>query len=840
MKKVIAIMLTVTLLACSASMFGSFASAQPSGAPVSTIEDFIAMTPNGKYYLANDIDFSGGVYNKNLYGKEFVGVLDGNGHALTGITIEGSNSDAGIFANWFAGTLKNIVIGSEDKPIEVSSTGGGYSVAAIAGTMRGGAVIDGVTVYANVRGDGKTSGISSYIQSGNVTVKNTAVYGAIKGNPAAGFFALSNDSSSNVTITDSYNYASVTANNSSAGGFYTVVANVNGGRSGSLKITGSVNFGAITATDWRCGGIVGEYHENLSSTMTIDYCYNMGTITMKGGGGFACGIVGGASFDSPSGKRTITNVYNAGEVKNTVNAANAYAIAFSNHNTANVTVERAAYTSGNATLNVAASNVTKAETAAALTSVVTAYPASSTGNRFVEDTLGYNNGYPILAREVQTHENVKDYACGRKVCLDCNRILSKASEEKHTYTDNEVQPNGYLDGLITSTCSACGDTLVKAGKPSTHRPEQKNGVFQIATADHLKWYQANLSEGRLNGRESLVLTADIDMKNALFTPIGSVERPFGGKFDGAQHTISNFRVENVDNGGLFGRLTMGAAISMLEINDAVIVAKDTAGALFGSVSAGSTVKIEWIAVSNINAKTLNGSAGAIGGSTASATEVVMNQCAVSASDIGGKYVGAILGNGNATTMSNCYASAKAAGTGYDGTLAYHTNGLRVNNCGFVRWNETKRTDGTEISMEDFEAGAAAHLINAYANKTVFGCENGVIGFGDPVHMVFMGEKRAYTTELLSDTGDLEVYTDGYMVAIAVKRGAGPRLTDTPIKLTANGKTVEVKVSEMTLTRRVTLDNKLYTVASESALYVFTLQNVTAYTAGEISGNAVTK
>ncbi|MBQ7364312.1 MAG: hypothetical protein IJW46_01795, partial [Clostridia bacterium] len=302
MKKVIAIMLSLTLMACTMSAYGIIASDAPAGTPITTVEEFIAMDPSGVYYLANDLDFSGGEYTKNLYTKEFKGVLDGNGHALTGITINATNADAGIFANWFAGTLKNIVIGSEEAPISVTSTGAGYSVAAIAGTMKGGAKLSGVTVYASVKGDGKTSGISSYIQSGNVTVENCAVYGMISGNPAAGYFALSNDSSSNVTIKNSYNYATVTAQNSSAGGFYTVVANVNGGRSGSLTVTGSVNFGAITATDWRCGGIVGEYHEHKESTLKIDYCYNMGKITMKGGGGFACGIVGGASFDPPSGK----------------------------------------------------------------------------------------------------------------------------------------------------------------------------------------------------------------------------------------------------------------------------------------------------------------------------------------------------------------------------------------------------------------------------------------------------------------------------------------------------------------------------------------------------------
>jgi len=841
MKKVIAIMLSLTLLTCTASAFGIMASDAPAGTPVSTVEEFIAMDPSGVYYLANDIDFTGGSYTKYLYSKEFKGVLDGNGHSLTGITINGTNSDAGIFANWFAGTLKNIIIGSEDAPIAVSSTGAGYSVAAIAGTMKAGAKLDGVVVYANVKGDGKTSGISSYLQSGNVTVENCAVYGTITGNPAAGFFALSNDSSANVTIRNSYNYATVTAGNSSAGGFYTIVANVNGGRSGSLTVTGCVNFGAITATDWRCGGIVGEYHENKESTLKVDYCYNMGKITMKGGGGFACGIVGGASFDPPTGKREITNVYNAGEIVNTVSASNAYAIAFSNHQTDKATVKNAAYLSGKAALNVVTdASVKLVADKAALLETVSAYPASAEGNRFVEDTTGINDGYPILAREVVIHENIKEYACGRRVCLDCGKVLSKASEEKHTYTDAETRPDGYLDGIITSTCSACGTVTVKAGKPSAHRPNVKDGVYEIGTLENLKWYQANLEAGRLNGRESLVLTADIDCKNETLLPIGSDAHPFGGKLDGAMHTVHSFRIKTDKDGGLFGKLTMGAAITKLALSDATVEAKGAAGALFGTVSSGAIAKVSWIAVSKVTVTSETDGAGAVGGSSNYASEFSIAQCAVSDSTVNGKYAGGVIGNGNGTVMANCFVNAAIEGSTADGALAYYAGNFSQSYSGYVRNGSYNRTDGMQLTAERFAAGEAAYLINTYANERLFGCENGIIGFGTPTYMVRYGEEMAFTNTLLTDNGSLQVYTDGKTVAVVLKRVSGPRLTDTPIKLTAGGKTVEVKVSDMTLTRRVTLGNTLYTVPAESALYVISLDNVTAYTVGDISGNAVTK
>ena len=118
MKRFIAMLLCLTMLGCSMSVFPITANGeeQPAGTPISTVDEFLAMSPSGEYYLAGDIDFSGKTYTKNLYTKSFSGVLDGNGHALLGITVSATNSDAGIFANGFHGTLKNLTFGSANAP----------------------------------------------------------------------------------------------------------------------------------------------------------------------------------------------------------------------------------------------------------------------------------------------------------------------------------------------------------------------------------------------------------------------------------------------------------------------------------------------------------------------------------------------------------------------------------------------------------------------------------------------------------------------------------------------------------------------------------------------------
>ena len=67
MKKVLSIMLTMAMLfPLCGSFYSSRAAESPSGTPISTAEEFENMDASGVYYLANDIDFSGKNYSKNI------------------------------------------------------------------------------------------------------------------------------------------------------------------------------------------------------------------------------------------------------------------------------------------------------------------------------------------------------------------------------------------------------------------------------------------------------------------------------------------------------------------------------------------------------------------------------------------------------------------------------------------------------------------------------------------------------------------------------------------------------------------------------------------------------
>lgn len=821
MKKVLSIMLTMAMLFPLCGSFYSFrASESPSGTPISTVEEFENMDVSGVYYLANDIDFSGKTYSKSVYTKSFKGVLNGNGHALLGITVDSQDSDAGIFATSFGGTLTNLTVGSADAPASITSTGAGYSVAAIAGTVVAGATFDNVIIYANIKGDGKTAGFTSYMPNGKLSITGCKVFGSVSGNPAAGFVTMANNGSSDIEITYSENHAAVTGKNLSAGGFYSTHADVGSSRVCHLTIKGCANYGAITASDWRVGGIVGEFNEEKSSTLSIEYCYNVGPVTMTGGGGFAAGIVGGMCFDSPTGARRVANVYNAGLIRNTDNSTRAYAIAFAHSKGSNVTVENAAYLEGTATENTANTAVEKAADKASLLSLVSAYPNGGEGLFFVADAGEINDGYPILAAQNLSHTNVHTYSCGRTVCLDCNTILSLPENEKHSYKNTTTAPEGYLDGYVTSVCKHCSATKITVDQKNPHHVAPVDDVYTLTTPEHLLWYTANQNAGLLTGNENICLGANLDMKDRSFTPIASGKKAYTGSFDGCGYTISNLTVDIEGDAGLFAKLGLGAEVKNLALSAVSVTATGSAGAVAGSAAPGSVVKLENISVVNSTVSSSASVAGGLVGTSGSAVEVRID-CAVSDGvTVSGTFAGGILGSGNSALLLNAYANAKLTATsGKTGALATHTSGFVATYSGYSKSTAANQKDGTAYDDSAFASGEIAYLINTFGAVRKFGLVDGKTAVSDtPVKMIRLGSQKVYTNHTLSSKDGTAVYTlradSGMILVIVQVQNAPERLIDSRISID----NTDLPFGGFTLSKYVACNDKYYVAPEGCIMY----------------------
>lgn len=824
MKKVLSFMLcTSMILSLCGSLPAFHATENPEGTPISSVEEFVSMDAGGTYYLANDIDFSGETYSKNVYPKAFTGVLDGNGHSLLNITIQGKNTDVGIFANQFSGKVMNLGIGTEEAPVSVSSIGGGQSVAVMAGTVKSGATFENITIYANLKGDGKTAAFTSYMPSGTLTINKCRVYGSVAGNPAAGLVTMSPDGSSDITITNSENHASVTAKNLSAGGIYTTHADVGSSRRCNLTVVGCANYGAISATDWRVGGIVGEFNELKASTLNISYCYNLGPVTMTGGGGFAGGIVGGMCFDAPTGARTVSNVYNVGLVRNTANSGNAFAIAFAHSSNGNITLTNAAYLEGTASKNTIDTNVAVVSDLASILNTVKTYPEGGKGLSFVADTGNLNDGYPMLAWQINVHENILTYSCGRKVCQDCNTVLSLPENEKHSFSSTIIPPEGVRDGSIISICQHCNYTQVVADQPSTSHPPMDGDVYVFTDPLHLLWYSVNLSIGLLSGNESIRLDADLDIANTAFAPIGGLGKGFSGTFDGNGHTIHNLHAKTDGTSGMFAKVGMGSKIMNLTIDGATVEGTSDCGALVGKINTGAVVIIENVAVINSTITSENGNAGGLVGSSDGAADLRIT-CAVSDGvTVSGKSAGGILGSGNSALLTNVYANAKlTANGGKTASLATHSSSFTAKNCGYSKSTAASQKDGTAYEDSAFVSGEIAYLINTYGARKVFGVVNGKTALSDtPVKLAVPGTRKSYTNKALSMGDGTAVYAlpaEGDMIlAIVQVKNAPHRLIDSQI--TVNGK--EIKFSDLTLCRYAAVGESYY-VAEEGAV-LYTIQ-----------------
>ena len=139
-----------------------------------------------------------------------------------------------------------------------------------------------------------------------------------------------------------------------------------------------------------------------------------------------------------------------------------------------------------------------------------------------------------------------------------------------------------------------------------------------------------------------VLTADIDLNNENWTPIGpDIDSAYTGTFDGKGHTISGLNVTgNSKYAGLFGA-----------IEEATIKNLTVAGSVAGS-TAGSSV------------------AGGIAGKAQNSTiEACVNLCSVSAK----QYVGGIAGQIHKATIHDCYNVGKVTGGSNTGGIVGSTS-----------------------------------------------------------------------------------------------------------------------------------------------------------------------
>lgn len=288
-----------------------------------------------------------------------------------------------------------------------------------------------------------------------------------------------------------------------------------------------------------------------------------------------------------------------------------------------------------------------------------------------EVVLNNSSNYGVTLMITGSDEGVTEF---KGSVLNNNGII-----EKGTFT-GEVINNGTITGG-TFSGGITGNPALATGSGTETDP------YQISTAAGLKWFRDKVNDAKTEEETKIcaVLTANIDLNNEPWTPIGNYtttnEIFYEGTFDGGGHTISNLNVtDRFICAGLFGAVK-GGTIKNLTVAGNVshnyfVGQSGHVGGIVGgaldaatiencsnncSVTGSSSDFIGGIAGSNIdgariidcyNVGTITGTINGTGGVTGLNMGAISN-CYNVGTFKGSSAVGEIVGN-NYGTLENCY------------------------------------------------------------------------------------------------------------------------------------------------------------------------------------------
>lgn len=266
----------------------------------------IKQAPDQNYSLNNDIDCSGtsawhydsdnDLYNGFEPIQDFTGSLNGNNHSITGLYINRSNTNVGLFSNTTGANIYNLTI------VDGSFTGDGY-VGSLIGFMNGGTTnritVQNSTVYGAEQVGGVIGEADAYESNASVTNINvTATLVTYEDTNAMLFgmgmaigYAAAGDQT--MTLSNIRTSGIVDGNNDNFSyGVGGVVGEIDSYEGAELNISSLVsNAAGETFVDGKVavGGVVGNLYSDGGQ---IDLTNSHSTIDVYSDGGAAGGLIG--------------------------------------------------------------------------------------------------------------------------------------------------------------------------------------------------------------------------------------------------------------------------------------------------------------------------------------------------------------------------------------------------------------------------------------------------------------------------------------------------------------------------------------------------------------------
>ena len=290
---------------------------------------------------------------------------------------------------------------------------------------------------------------------------------------------------------------------------------------------------------------------------------------------------------------------------------------------------------------------------------------------------------------------------------------------------------------------------------------EENAPYLIKNAADLKKLAENVNSGVTYKDKHFQLTADIDLNNEPWTPIGTMQgeegRPFQGTFDGYGYQITNLKISNGGQyAGLFG-YTKGAVIKNCNVTGEINGYNHTGG-IVGSANVNTKIR-NCSFQGNVEG---NGEKrGGIVGHTSIGCDV--SGCFVTGTVTGEKFVGGIAGWG-AGTIKNCYALANVTATGVSagGIAGYYCSNFTIENCYYSGNVSAKWAGGIAGYVSESISGSTEIKNCVSLAESVTGSNaNRIAGYNDNATLTnnYAWSGTTVSGSAASDGADL-TYTNG--------------------------------------------------------------------------------
>ena len=526
-----------------------------------------------------------------------------------------------------------------------------------------------------------------------------------------------------------------------------VASDIGGGvfASGTFKMSGQAVIRSCTAesaTQYVCGGGV---YVNVSSsfemsdTAIIEGCQAISTSSNSSNGG---GVYVSSSSFVMSGEAKIEACQ---AISNSSQSSNGGGVHLANNTkftlSGSAVIQNCTATnsanSGEAYGGGVSADCVKEITLADSARIVGCTAANGSG---LYITGSQQSGYGILYANGGSVEgdvvlgDYENYPCtitgtGGTVFKGKVTVAPGSTIESGTFNGEVINDGTITGGVFNNTVSGSGTITGGTFNTPMTGSGTKNDPYQISTAEQLKLFRdiVNGAGGQTQNRGAYaVLTADIDLNNEPWTPIGpDRDSAYTGTFDGQGHTVKNLSVTvNVQPGraGLFGCVKDGTIRKLTVAGSVSCTANQGWCGGIAGYAMDETIEncasLCTVSCTGIDARV----GGIVGLVDYNSRTLIIRDCynigkITGRSDNGSGDAGGICGFYMNGKISNCYNVGEITGSGYVSKIAVSAyNDSRPTNCYYLSDTDTD-LNGTAKTAAEFANGDVLDELKAGRNDS---------------------------------------------------------------------------------------------------------------------------